>query len=99
MTIIFGIYFFLTGISAITLKKYPGKNKSLQKLKVKFENIDEKRVAKFDGIFSVLAGMIFLGYGVYDIKNNRALPIIFILVIAVLCIVYYPLRKKYLNLK
>lgn len=94
-----GIVFILIGFSAIIFKKYPSKNAVLRNLQRKYDNVDEKKVINFDGIFYLLSGVIILICGIFEMKNNIIFYLTFMFIITFLCIIYYPIRRIYLNLK
>jgi len=83
---IFGILIIVLGIYAIFTNKYPGKNESYERLKKKYGEVSQKKVAVFDGIFCIIFGLIFL-----LTKGMTALIIIFFL--------YFPIRIVFAKFK
>lgn len=94
-----GIVCIIIGLSAIILKKYPNRNTILRNLQSKYDNVDEKKVIKFQGICFLVAGAINLIGSIFEIKNNKTLYLVFVFIMILGCIIYYPIRRRYLNLK
>lgn len=83
---IFGIMIIIIGIYAIFTNKYPGKNESYERLKKKYGEASQKKVALFDGIFCIIFGLIYI-----FTKGMTALIIMFIL--------YFPLKILFAKFK
>lgn len=97
--IYFGMGFVLLGFSAIILKKYPIRNLSFRNLQRKYANVDEKKAMKLDGIFCITFGAIYIILSILEIKNSTIFSLSIVFITAFLCIIYHPIRRKYLNLK
>jgi uncharacterized membrane protein HdeD (DUF308 family) len=81
-----GIVIIIIGIYAIFTNKYPGKNESYERLKKKYGEVSQKRVALFDGIFCIIFGLIYI-----FTEGMTILIIMFVL--------YFPLKILFAKFK
>jgi len=95
-----GVVYIIIGICAIVLKRYPGKNKSLKKLKHKYANVDESKLVLFEGITYLTSGLLWvIIFSFYKMKYNQVSSYIIIFLFLMFAIVYFPMRKKFVGLK
>ncbi|WP_291633983.1 hypothetical protein [Clostridium sp.] len=82
---ILGMMVIAVGVYAIVFNKYPGKEISYENAKKKYNTVNERRVALFDGIFCIIYGITYASLGM-----------IFLLI---LMLAYYPIRIIFLKLR
>lgn len=94
-----GIAFFIIGLSATIFKKYPSKKKNIELLESKYGKIDANMLAICEGIFYLSSGALFFIIGIFDILKYNVLLYVFIGLLIIEIILYFPARKKFLNIK
>jgi uncharacterized membrane protein len=80
-----GLLVVAVGIYAIVCNKYPGKVVSYENAKKKYDTVNERRLAIFDGSFCIIYGVVYA---------FLETPFLVILLLA-----YYPVRIALLRFK
>ncbi|MEA4828317.1 MAG: hypothetical protein VB130_17125, partial [Clostridium sp.] len=93
--VIYGLFLALSGISAIIFNKYPGKKASLTRVHKKYKDIDNKTVAKVDGIYSIIVGIFFI---IFSLISSVYLKTYILLFIMIITLIYFLLQPRLLNM-
>ncbi|MBB6713432.1 hypothetical protein KPL39_15380 [Clostridium gasigenes] len=96
---ILGIFYIIVGLFAIIFKTYPSKNISLNKLKDKYGEVDDKRLALFDGVGYLILGIIIVIIYELEILKYKLVSFGIIFIFIITAISYNSMRKKFLGFK
>jgi hypothetical protein len=96
-----GTSYIIVGMCAIVFNRYPHRKETLKKLEIKYGNIDNKKLCKFDGFTYLIGGGLMCSTGIF-IEFTKHLSffmaIIIFLIFTMMAVLYYPIRKKYLGI-
>lgn len=93
--VLYGLFSILSGISAIIFNKYPGKKASLTRVQKKYKGINNRTIAKVDGIYAIVVGIFFI---ILSLISSVSLKTYILLFIIIITLIYFLLQPRLLNM-